>query len=109
MNGLTLPNRIVLTAMVTRLSGEDGFVNQDIRERYLRFARGEPGLIVLEAMSVHGGKSGPLLRISDEFVPAGARRAGARDPRLEPVQGGAADHPLPEGGAQRVATEDRRT
>lgn len=66
INGMTLPNRIVLPAMVTRLSGEDGYVNDDIRDRYLRFAHGEPGLIVVEAMSVHGGKSGPLLRISDD-------------------------------------------
>ncbi len=67
---MTLPNRLVLPAMVTRLSGEDGVVNDDIRARYTRFARGGVGLIVLEAMAVHGAKSGPLLRISsDEFVP----------------------------------------
>jgi len=71
INGMVLPNRIVLPAMVTRLSAEDGCVNGDIRDRYVRFARGGPGLIVVEAMSVHGGKSGPLLRISDDsFVPA---------------------------------------
>jgi 2,4-dienoyl-CoA reductase-like NADH-dependent reductase (Old Yellow Enzyme family) len=56
--------------MVTRLSGEDGLVNDDIRDRYLRFARGEPGLMVLEAMGVDETKSGPLLRAShDRFVP----------------------------------------
>jgi len=71
INTMTLPNRIVLPAMVTRLSGEDGYVNQDIRDRYLRFAHGEPGLIVVEAMSVHGGRSGPLLRISDDSFIAG--------------------------------------
>jgi 2,4-dienoyl-CoA reductase-like NADH-dependent reductase (Old Yellow Enzyme family) len=65
---MTLPNRIVLPAMVTRLSGEDGLVNDDIRTRYVRFARGGAGLIVLEAMAVHQSKSGPLLRIgADEF------------------------------------------
>lgn len=70
INGMVLPNRLVLTAMVTRLSGEDGFVNQDIRDRYLRFAKGEVGLIVLEAMGVHATKSGPLLRLSgDEYIP----------------------------------------
>jgi 2,4-dienoyl-CoA reductase-like NADH-dependent reductase (Old Yellow Enzyme family) len=70
LRGLVLPNRLVLPAMVTRLSGEDGFVNDDIRARYTRFARGGVGLIVLEAMAVHGAKSGPLLRISsDDFVP----------------------------------------
>jgi dimethylglycine catabolism A len=67
---MRIANRIVLPAMVTRLSGEDGFVNDAIRERYLRFAEGEPGLIVLEAMAVHSAKSGPLLRISDDaFLP----------------------------------------
>lgn len=75
---LTLPNRIVLTAMVTRLSGEDGVVNRDITDRYVRFARGEAGLIVVEAMAVHGAKSGPLLRISDDtFKPGLAALAGA--------------------------------
>ncbi|MCI0606027.1 NADH:flavin oxidoreductase [bacterium] len=70
INGMTLPNRLVLPAMVTRLSGEDGFVNQDIHDRYLRFARGEVGLIVIEAMGVHDTRSGPLLRLSrDEFIP----------------------------------------
>src|SRR5262245_5134563 len=70
INTMTLPNRIVLPAMVTRLSGEDGVVNQDIVDRYVRFAKGEPGLIVVEAMAVHTAKSGPLLRIgTDEFKP----------------------------------------
>jgi 2,4-dienoyl-CoA reductase-like NADH-dependent reductase (Old Yellow Enzyme family) len=70
VNGLRLANRVVLTAMVTRLSGEDGLVNGDIRDRYVRFARGEPGLIVIEAMAVHEAKSGPLLRIGDDrYVP----------------------------------------
>ncbi|MHC4840331.1 MAG: NADH:flavin oxidoreductase [Planctomycetota bacterium] len=70
INSITLPNRIVVPAMVTRLSGEDGHINQDITDRYLRFSKGHAGLIVLEAMAVHGSKSGPLLRLSDdEFVP----------------------------------------
>ena len=70
INGMTLPNRTLLPAMVTRLSGEDGFVNQDIVDRYVRFAKGEPGLIVVEATAVHASKSGPLLRLSgDEFIP----------------------------------------
>ncbi|MBZ0136572.1 MAG: NADH:flavin oxidoreductase [Planctomycetes bacterium] len=70
INSMTLPNRIVVPAMVTRLSGEDGHVNQDITDRYVRFAKGGAGLVVLEAMAVHDSKSGPLLRISnDEFTP----------------------------------------
>src|SRR3974390_1432657 len=63
-------NRIMVPAMVTRLSGEDGFVNEDITNRYVRYARGGAGLIVIEAMAVHHAKSGPLLRISDDqFIP----------------------------------------
>lgn len=70
IRGMTLPNRLVLPAMVTRLSGEDGVVNDDIRARYTRFAKGGVGLVVVEAMAVHSAKSGPLLRISsDEFAP----------------------------------------
>jgi 2,4-dienoyl-CoA reductase-like NADH-dependent reductase (Old Yellow Enzyme family) len=70
INGTTLPNRILVTAMVTRLSGEDGFVNQDIIDRYVRFAKGEAGMIVVEATAVHESKSGPLLRLGDDrFIP----------------------------------------
>jgi 2,4-dienoyl-CoA reductase-like NADH-dependent reductase (Old Yellow Enzyme family) len=70
LRGTTLPNRIVLPAMVTRLSGEDGVVNDDIRARYVRYTKGGAGLVVVEAMAVHQSKSGPLLRISsDDFVP----------------------------------------
>jgi dimethylglycine catabolism A len=81
---LELPNRVVLTAMVTRLAGDDGYVNQAVIDRYVRFARGEVGLIVVEATSVHGAKSGPLLRLSDDaFVPGHAelvRQAHAAGP-----------------------------
>lgn len=67
---VTLANRVVLPAMVTRLAGEDGLVNDDIRDRYVRFALGEPGLMIIEAMAVHRARSGPLLRIcGDEFLP----------------------------------------
>ncbi|MDP2618809.1 MAG: hypothetical protein Q8P46_01305 [Hyphomicrobiales bacterium] len=70
INGMKVSNRVVVPAMVTRLSGEDGHVNQDIIDRYVRYAKGEIGLIVVEAMAIHKSKSGPLLRISDEdYVP----------------------------------------
>ena len=68
--GMVIPNRVMVPAMVTRLSGEDGFVNKDITDRYVRYAQGGAGLIVIEAMAVHQSKSGPLLRISDDqYVP----------------------------------------
>lgn len=70
INGMKVPNRIMVPAMVTRLSGEDGLVSKDIFDRYVRYAEGEVGLIVVEAMAIHGSKAGPLLRISgDEFIP----------------------------------------
>jgi len=74
IRGMHLENRLVLPAMVTRLSAEDGVVNDAIVDRYVRYAKGEPGLMVVEAMAVHTAKSGPLLRASSsEFVP-GLRR-----------------------------------
>jgi 2,4-dienoyl-CoA reductase-like NADH-dependent reductase (Old Yellow Enzyme family) len=70
VNTMTLPNRVVVPAMVTRLSGEDGHVNAGIIDRYVRYAEGHVGLIVVEAMAIHNSKSGPLLRISDDaFLP----------------------------------------
>ena len=74
INGMVLPNRVAVPAMVTRLSGEDGFVNQAVRDRYVRYAQGHVGLIVVEATAIHDSKSGPLLRLSrDEYI------AGHRD------------------------------
>jgi len=70
INGMQVPNRVMVPAMVTRLSGDDGYVNQAITDRYVRYAQGEVGLIVVEAMAIHGSSAGPLLRISDDkFVP----------------------------------------
>ncbi len=70
INSMTIPNRVLVPAMVTRLSGEDGFVNPPIIDRYVRYAEGHVGLIVVEATAIHGSKSGPLLRISDDqFIP----------------------------------------
>jgi 2,4-dienoyl-CoA reductase-like NADH-dependent reductase (Old Yellow Enzyme family) len=90
INTMWLENRILLTAMVTRLSGEDGYVNQSIMDRYLRFAQGETGLIVVEATAVHGAKSGPLLRLSDgSFIPGHqelTRRIHAESPSRVALQ-----------------------
>src|SRR6266481_850549 len=67
---MTIPNRVLVPAMVTRLSGEDGLVNDAIIDRYVRYAEGHVGLIVVEATAIHGNKSGPLLRLSDaSFIP----------------------------------------
>src|SRR5260221_6999272 len=70
INGMTIPNRVIVPAMVTRLSGEDGYVNDAVIDRYVRYAEGHVGLIVVEATAIHDNKSGPLLRLSGaEFVP----------------------------------------
>ena len=70
INGVRLENRVCIPAMVTWLS-PDGSVTDDIRQRYLRYAQGEPGMIVLEATGVHEINSGPLLRISNDAYIAG--------------------------------------
>ena len=108
INGMLLPNRLVLPAMVTRLSGEDGHINQDIRERYLRFAEGEVGLIVIEAMAVHGAKSGPLLRLSDDSFIPGLADLAKEIHDIEPFEGCSANHSLSEDCAERMATENQR-
>ena len=36
INGMVIPNRVLVPARVTRLSGEDGLVNQHVIERDLR-------------------------------------------------------------------------
>jgi dimethylglycine catabolism A len=73
INGMTIPNRVIVPAMVTRLSGEDGYVNDAVIDRYVRYAEGHVGLIVVEATAIHGNKSGPLLRLSDNSFIAGHR------------------------------------
>src|SRR5712692_2339212 len=73
INGMTIPNRVLVPAMVTRLSGEDGYVNDAVIDRYVRYAEGHVGLIVVEATAIHGNKSGPLLRLSDDGFIAGHR------------------------------------
>ena len=71
LNQITVPNRIWLPAMVTWLSNEAGEVTPAVRDRYLRYARGGTGMIVLEAMGVRDVASGPLMRIGhDRYVPA---------------------------------------
>ena len=70
INGMRVPNRVVVPAMVTRLCGDDGFVSDAISDRYVRYAQGGVGLIVVEAMAIHGSNAGPLLRIGDDkFIP----------------------------------------
>jgi 2,4-dienoyl-CoA reductase-like NADH-dependent reductase (Old Yellow Enzyme family) len=90
INGkLTLTNRIVMPALVTRLAAEDGAISEELLDRYRLYARGGTGLIITEAISVRKQKSGPLLRLSeDRFVPAlkelTDRVHGESDARIAP-------------------------
>lgn len=71
-----LEERTWVPAMVPWRATEEGSVTQDILDWYERFARGQPGAIVVEATGVRDIKSGPLLRIHDDrFVPGLARLA----------------------------------
>lgn len=78
INGMIIPNRVMVPAMVTHLCKEDGVVTQDTIERYVRYAKGGAGLIVVEAMAIHQVKSGPLLRISDAAYLPGLRELTRR-------------------------------
>jgi 2,4-dienoyl-CoA reductase-like NADH-dependent reductase (Old Yellow Enzyme family) len=56
--------------MVPWRATEDGFVTDSNLRWYERFARGQPGAIVVEATGVRDIPSGPLLRIGhDRFLP----------------------------------------
>jgi 2,4-dienoyl-CoA reductase-like NADH-dependent reductase (Old Yellow Enzyme family) len=67
-------SRTWVPAMVPWRATEDGFVTQDNLDWYRRFAKGRPGVLVVEATGVRDIPSGPLLRIGhDRFIP-GLRR-----------------------------------
>ncbi|MSR47780.1 MAG: NADH:flavin oxidoreductase [Planctomycetes bacterium] len=70
----TLAQRTWVPAMVPWRATEDGLVTDDVIAWYERFARGQPGAIVVEATGIRDVASGPLLRIGDDrFVPGLAR------------------------------------
>ena len=70
MRGVTFPNRIMRTSMVSGLATEDGAVTDDLKKRYQREAKGGVGALVVEASVVIPSKSPYNLRISDDsFVP----------------------------------------
>src|SRR5262245_8934134 len=67
---LQLEQRTWVPAMVPWRATEDGFVSPNVLAWYERFARGQPGAIVVEATGIRDVPSGPLLRIgSDRFLP----------------------------------------
>ena len=70
IGSITLPHRTWVPAMVPWRSNEDGFVTEDVLDWYERFAKGQPGAIVIEATGIRDIPSGPLLRIGDDrFIP----------------------------------------
>lgn len=70
MRGVTFPNRIQRTSMVSGLATEDGSVTEELIKRYQREAKGGAGAIVVEAAVIIPSKSPFNLRISDDgFVP----------------------------------------
>ncbi|MCP4204109.1 MAG: NADH:flavin oxidoreductase [bacterium] len=69
-----IEQRTWVPAMVPWRASQDGFVTPEILDWYERFARGRPGVLVVEATGIRDIPSGPLLRIGDDrFVP-GLRR-----------------------------------
>ncbi|MBZ0218074.1 MAG: NADH:flavin oxidoreductase [Fimbriimonadaceae bacterium] len=70
VGSLTLSSRTWVPAMVPWRATEDGFVTQDVIAWYERFAKGQPGAIVVEATGIRDVPSGPLMRIGhDRFIP----------------------------------------
>lgn len=73
LRGLTLPNRIMRTSMVSGLATEDGFVTDVLKERYQREAKGGVGALVIEAAVVLPSRSLYNLRISDDRFTEGLK------------------------------------
>ena len=67
---LVLEERTWVPAMVPWRATDDGLVTPDVLAWYERFAKGQPGVLVVEATGVRDIPSGPLLRIGhDRFIP----------------------------------------
>jgi dimethylglycine catabolism A len=67
---LDLRERTWVPAMVPWRATDDGLVTPEVLAWYERFARGQPGALVVEATGIRDIPSGPLLRIGhDRFIP----------------------------------------
>ena len=71
---LSLAQRTWVPAMVPWRATEDGFASDAVVSWYERFARGRPGVIVVEATGIRDVPSGPLLRIGHDRYIDGLRR-----------------------------------
>ncbi len=73
---LDLRERTWVPAMVPWRATDDGLVTPEVLAWYERFARGQPGALVVEATGIRDIPSGPLLRIGDDrFIPGLAELA----------------------------------
>ncbi|UCB48238.1 MAG: NADH:flavin oxidoreductase [Deltaproteobacteria bacterium] len=69
-SGMKIRNRVVSVPVVSNLATEDGFVTDDLIERYHRIAAGGTGWIITEDVVVISRKSPYNLRIwDDKFIP----------------------------------------
>lgn len=69
-NRLVAEQRTWVPAMVPWRATGEGFVTPEVLDWYGRFARGRPGVLVVEATGIRDVPSGPLLRIGhDRFLP----------------------------------------
>ena len=71
---LAVKQRTWVPAMVPWRATEDGFATPAVIDWYRRFARGRPGVIVVEATGIRDVPSGPLLRIGHDRFLAGLRQ-----------------------------------
>lgn len=70
IGSIELNSRTWVPAMVPWRSTEEGIVTDQVLAWYERFAKGQPGCIVIEATGIREVPSGPLLRIGhDRFIP----------------------------------------
>ncbi len=74
VGSVTLEQRTWVPAMVPWRATDDGFVTDAVIEWYARFARGRPGVIVVEATGIRDIPSGPLLRIGDDRFISGLKK-----------------------------------
>jgi len=66
LRGVTFPNRVMRTSMVSGLATEDGRVTDELKRRYRREAEGGAGSLVVEAAVVLPSRSSFNLRVSDD-------------------------------------------
>ena len=74
VGSLGLVQRTWVPAMVPWRSNDEGWVTEDVLQWYGRFARGQPGAIVIEATGIRDVPSGPLLRIGHDRYVEGLQR-----------------------------------